>query len=79
MIIAVTNKSNFEDKLVSILDTAKLKGENAITVMTDRAWHKEIYDFMCNHKAIKKIKLGGCTFFVIKEMRVELKPIDFYI
>lgn len=79
MVIILTSKNNLESKFKSILDTAKIANSNTITVMTERSWHIEVFDFLSNHKAIGKIKMGASTFFIIKEMRIELKPIDFYI
>jgi hypothetical protein len=34
---------------------------------------------MVAHQGIGRIKIAGSTYFIIKEMRIELKPIDFYI
>tara|TARA_R110002049_G_scaffold85285_1_gene216867 strand:+ start:590 stop:829 length:240 start_codon:yes stop_codon:yes gene_type:complete len=79
MTVSLMNKSRFEDKLKSILDTAELKGETGITIMTDRAWHMDVFNFMERHKKIKQIKVAGSTFFVVKHMRIEIKPIDFYL
>ncbi len=79
MIVALTSKINFQEKLKGILDTAKLKEQTAIVIMTDRSWHMEIFDFMLKHPKVGRIKQGGSTYFIIKEMRIELKPIDFYI
>lgn len=79
MIIALKNKTDLQKKLISILDTAKLKGTNNIVIMTQRSWHMEVFDFFRQHKGIGRIILGGSTFFIIKEMRVELKPIDYYV
>jgi len=47
--------------------------------MTERKWHMEVFKFFLEHKAIGRIKIGGSTFFLIKEMRIELKPIDYYV
>tara|TARA_R110000737_G_scaffold329709_1_gene345019 strand:- start:969 stop:1178 length:210 start_codon:yes stop_codon:yes gene_type:complete len=66
-------------KLKSMLDTAKLNNETAIVIMTDRAWHMEVFNFMLTHKNISRLKVAGTTYFIIKEMRIEIKPIDFYI
>ena len=79
MIVALMNKNNFENKLKGILDTAKLKEETGIVILTERNFHIEIYEFMCKHPAINKINMSGSTFFVIKQMRIELKPIDYYV
>lgn len=79
IVFSLISKHNFEDKLKSILDTAKLREDNGIVIMTDRLWHMEIFDFMLKHKGIKRIKVGGDTYFLIKEMRIELKPIDYYV
>tara|TARA_R110002050_G_scaffold48457_1_gene112754 strand:+ start:931 stop:1170 length:240 start_codon:yes stop_codon:yes gene_type:complete len=79
MIVALTSSRNFKSKLVSILDTAQEKGENGIVVLTDRSWHMKIFDYMNDMKSVGKLKLAGQTFFIIKEMRIELKPIDFYV
>lgn len=79
MIVALTNKDNFPSKLKSILDTARIKEETGIVILTERSWHMEVFDFMLKHKSVGKLKMGGQTFFILKEMRIELKPIDFYI
>ena len=79
MIVVLTNQKDLERKLKSILDTAKLRETNNIVVMTERAWHMEVFNFFLHHNAIGRVKLGGSTFFLIKEMRVELKPIDYYV
>jgi len=47
--------------------------------MTNRDWHIKVFNFFLNHDKIGWMKIGGNTIFIIKEMRIELKPIDFYI
>ena len=79
MIVALTSKKGLESKLKSILDTAKLRKVNSIVIMTESAWHMEVFDFFLKHKAIGRVKVGGNTYFLIKEMRIELKPIDYYV
>lgn len=79
MIAVLKGKYKFEDKLISILDNAKLMNETHIVIMTDKIWHIEIFDFMKNHKGIEVIKVGGSTYFIIKQMRIELQQVDFYI
>tara|TARA_R110000796_G_scaffold83300_2_gene182351 strand:+ start:269 stop:508 length:240 start_codon:yes stop_codon:yes gene_type:complete len=79
MIVALTSKSNFKSKLISILDTAQERRESGIVILTDRSWHMEIFDYMKGMKSVGKLKLAGQTFFIIKEMRIELKAIDYHI
>jgi hypothetical protein len=79
MIVVLTNQKNLESKLKSILDTAKLRETNNIVIMTERAWHMEVFHFFLHHKAIGRVKVGDSTYFLIKEMRIELKPIDYYV
>lgn len=79
MTVSLSSPKSMAVKLKSILDTAKLKRESAIVIMTDRDWHMEVFDFMLRHKGIGQVKVAGTTFFVIKEMRLEIKPIDFYV
>ncbi len=79
LVFSLTKKNNLEKSLVSILDTAKLMGESAIMIMTDRKWHMDVFNFFLKHKAIKRVKVSGSTYFIIKQMRIELKPIDYYI
>ena len=79
IIVALKSKSNFESKLKSILDTAKLRKATGIVILTDRAWHMEIFDYMLKHKGIGRIKMAGETYFTVKSMRIEVKPVDFYI
>tara|TARA_R110002074_G_scaffold19460_3_gene61935 strand:- start:4906 stop:5145 length:240 start_codon:yes stop_codon:yes gene_type:complete len=79
MTVAINNPEGLPGKLKSILDTAKLRQETAVVIMTDRAWHMEVFDFMVAHQSIGRIKMAGSTYFIIKDMRIELKPIDFYI
>ena len=47
--------------------------------MADKAWYMEVFDFFLKHKAIGRVKVGGDIYFLIKEMRIELKPIDYYV
>ncbi|MGK0464801.1 hypothetical protein [Clostridium sp.] len=79
MTVSISSSKNFASKLKSILDTAEIKNESAIIIMTDRKWHINVFNFMMNHKKVGKLKVAGNTYFVIKEMRIEIKPIDFYI
>jgi hypothetical protein len=79
MTVSISSSKNLTSKLKSILDTAKLRKESAIIIMTDRRWHMEVFDFMLKHKGIGKIKVAGSTYFIIKEMRIEVKPIDYYV
>lgn len=79
MTVALSSPKSISSKLKSILDTAKIKKETAIVIMTNREWHMEVFDFMLKHKGINRVKVAGTTFFVIKEMRIEIKPIDFYV
>ena len=77
--VHIAKNSRLEDKLKSILDTAEIKGDTTITIMVDSSWHYKLHEFMMKHDKIDKIKMGNTIFFVIKHMRVEIKPIDFYI
>ena len=77
--VVLKSKEGFLDKLKTILDKAKESNETAITVITSRSWHIELFDLMSNHKSIGGLKMDGKTFFTLKGMRVELKAIDFYI
>lgn len=79
MTVALTSKSNFQEKLASILDTAKVKKEQHIVILTEASWNEEIKEILKNIKSVGSIKMGGQTFFIIKEMRLEVKPIDFYL
>ena len=79
MTVALSSPERFSSKLKSILDTAKQTSETAIVIMTDRSWHMEVFNFMKDHKGISRLKVTGTTYFIIKEMRIEIKPIDFYI
>lgn len=79
MIVVLTSKKGLESKLKSILDTAKLRNTNSIVIMTERSWHMDVFDFFLKHKSIGRVNLGGDTYFLIKEMRIELKPIDYYV
>tara|TARA_R110000744_G_C19302212_1_gene555848 strand:- start:256 stop:426 length:171 start_codon:yes stop_codon:yes gene_type:complete len=56
-----------------------MQNEKAIVIMTDRAWHMDVFNFFLEHKNIGKLKVAGQTFFIIKEMRIEIKAIDLYI
>ena len=71
LIFSLRKKNDLETSLVSILDTAKLRDENAIVVMTDRKWHMEVFDFFLKHKAIKRVNVSGTTYFIIKQMRMK--------
>lgn len=79
MTVALTSSNNFKSKLASILDTAKSKKEHNIVILTDFIWYDKIYSMLKNLKSVGSIKMGGQTFFIIKEMRLELQKIDFYL
>lgn len=79
IVVSLSSPKDMKNKLNSILDTVKTKGEAAVVIMTDRKWHMEVFDYMLKHDKISRLKLGGNTFFIIKEMRIEIKPIDFYV
>lgn len=79
MIVSLSTQFQIRKKLEKILDLAKEKETTCITIMTNRDWHMQVFNFFLNHDKIEKIKIGGNTIFIIKEMRIELKPIDFYI
>tara|TARA_R110002020_G_scaffold200054_2_gene402101 strand:- start:13013 stop:13255 length:243 start_codon:yes stop_codon:yes gene_type:complete len=80
MVIArLTNSNRIEDKLKSILDDAKLRKDEHIVILTEQSFHTKVFNFFLKHKAIEGTKLGGDTLFMIKEMRIELKPITYTI
>ena len=79
MIVSLSNVNLFEDKLKSILDNALLTKSNAIAIMVSKNHYDTAVKFMHNHKNIDVITMAGETLFLIKEMRVEVKKVDFYI
>jgi hypothetical protein len=79
IIVSLSNKTNLQGKINSILDTAKQLKETAVVIMVSREDYIYTTTFFKDHKAIQKIMVGGQTFYIIREMRVELKPIDFYV
>lgn len=79
LVFSLRKKNDLETSLVSILDTAKLRNENAIVLMIDRKWYMEVFDFFLKHKAIKRVNVAGSTYFIIKQMRIQLQPIDYFI
>lgn len=79
MIVSLSNTKDIKRKISGILDLAKQKGETGISVVLEESMFKFVNEFMSKDKAIGMIKVAGKTFFVIKEMRIELVKIDFYI
>ena len=79
MTVSLSTQFQIRKKLEKILDLAKERETTCITIMTNRDWHMQVFDFFLHHDKIERIKVGGNTIFIIKEMRIELKPIDFYI
>jgi hypothetical protein len=79
IICHLENPNNFERKLKSLLDSLIIAEETAATILVSNKWYEHIYEWMRNHDAIKMIKVAGSDFFAIKQMRIELKPIDLYI
>ncbi len=73
------NPNNFEGKLKSLLDSLLIAEETAATILISDQWYKRIHEWMREHKGIKMIKISGSDFFIIKQMRIELKPINLYI
>jgi hypothetical protein len=79
LIVAIKNQKNLPRKIENILDTAKQRSKTAITIMTEKSWHKEVFDFLLNNKNVGRVKIGETTVFVVKEMRIELVPVDYYL
>tara|TARA_R110002049_G_scaffold171332_1_gene337844 strand:- start:663 stop:902 length:240 start_codon:yes stop_codon:yes gene_type:complete len=79
MTVVLSGKSNFKGKLTTILATAKEIGESNIVILIDKSYSNDIVNYLKDLKSIGKIKMGGNIFFIIKEMRLEVKPIDFYV
>lgn len=77
--VALNNKTNLENKVKGVLDTAKQLNETAVVIMVSREDYIYTTMFFKDHKGIQKVMVGGQSFYIIKEMRIELKPIDFYI
>ena len=70
---------NFRKIIKSILDTAELKKETAITIVAESQVKKELVDFLKENKNVGLIKMGTEEYFIIKHMRIEVKQIDFYV
>jgi len=79
MIIVLNSGQRFEDKLKSVLDTMLAKEENSCTILLPIEDFVKTSDWMKSHKAIQTVRAGSEDFFVIKQMRLEVKPIDFFI
>ncbi len=79
MIVVLNSTDRFEDKLKSILDNAEILGKNAMSIMVDEKRFNDVVKFMSNHKKIKKVVMGGESLFIIKHMRIEIKPVNFYM
>ena len=78
MTVVLSNKNNFMKKLSNILATAKARDENNIIVLVEGFHYEAVLDKLKSVKSIGRIKMGLNTFFIIKEMRLEVKPIDYY-
>lgn len=77
--VVLKSSDDFLDNLKTILTATKAKQENTVTILVSRLWYMDIYDLMASQKAIGVLKIGAETFFMVKEMRIEIKPIDLYI
>jgi hypothetical protein len=79
MIASLSSQFQTENKLVKILDFAKNINTTSVTITTKREWHMEVFDFFLKHPKIDRLKISGSTIFIIKEMRIELKPVDLHL
>jgi len=79
MTILLSSKENFLTNLNKILDAAKEDESSAITILTNRKWHMEVFQKMLEHDKIGRVKIGATTIFTIKHMRIEFKPVDLYL
>ena len=79
IIIALNNTTNLKEKLKAVLNTAKQVSNTGIVIMVARADYEKVSDFLKKHNSVGKVKVAGATYYCIKEMRIEVKPIDFYI
>lgn len=79
IVIKLKNSKNITEKLPTILDDAMLRKENHIVLMTEKEWHEEVCLVIKNHKKIGKVIFGGKPLYCIKEMRIEIEPIEYTI
>lgn len=79
MITVIRSVNRFEDKLKSVLDTMELRNTDHSTILLQKKEYMDTFDWMLKHPKIKRIKVAGDTIFVIKNKRVELKSIDYFI
>jgi len=79
MIVVLNDIRSIEDKLKSILDNAELLKETGVTVMVAERHYPAVLKFLSSHKKIERVVMGGESLFIIKHMRIEVKPVHFYI
>lgn len=77
--VVFNTTDRFEDKLKSVLDTMELKKTDNSILLLPKEGYMDAFDWMLKHKGISRVKNAGETFFIIKHMRVQLKPIDFFV
>ena len=79
VIVALKNQKQLEARLVRILNLAQAEDQVGIVIMTNIEWHMEVFDWFLKRKGVKRVIVAGSTYFMIKQMRIEIKPIHHYV
>lgn len=79
IVVKLRDANNITEKLPIILDDAMSRKEHHIVIMTEKEWHEQVCLVVKSHKKIGKVIVGGKPLYCIKEMRIEIEPIDYTI
>ncbi len=77
--ILLDGSSNLDKKIKSALDTAFLAKDNYVRLLIDKHNFEKVEKYIESKNSIDTIKVAGEKFYLIKQMRVELYKIDYYI
>ena len=79
MTVQLNGPGNLADRLSMILNKAKELNHNHVVLLTQKLWHMDVFDFFLKHKSISRLKIKNDMIFMIKDMRIEIKSIDYQI
>lgn len=77
--VQLSSPHDLKRKLNTILTVAKARESIHVIILTNMTFHMEVFDWFIKHSNISRLKLGEDTVFIIKEMRIEIKPINLFI
>ena len=75
MLIAVKNNRDFDKTIKAAIIIAEKNKTNFLTLLSQPAFHMDLFDYMLKEPSIDRLKVGIDTMFIVGDYRIEIKKI----